>query len=78
MEFGIMPPGGGHSIREGIEIARLAEERGFASVYCVEAFCSALVPLAAIAASTRRVRVGPYILNAWGRSPWLTSLCRGL
>jgi alkanesulfonate monooxygenase SsuD/methylene tetrahydromethanopterin reductase-like flavin-dependent oxidoreductase (luciferase family) len=74
MEFGIMLPGGGHSIHEGIEIARIAEDRGLASVYCVEAYRSALVPLAAIAANTRRVKVGPYILNAWGRSPWLTSM----
>lgn len=74
MQYGVMLPGGGHTIAEGVEIAQAAEARGFASAYCVEAFRSAFVPLAAVAAGTHRIRVGPYILNAWGRSPWLSAL----
>lgn len=74
MDYGVMLPGGSHTIDEGIQIARMAEQRGFASAYCVEAYRGALVPLAAVAMGTERIRIGPYILNAWGRSPWLTTL----
>lgn len=74
MDYGVMLPGGSHTIDEGVQIARMAEQRGFASAFCVEAYRGALVPLAAVAAGTDQIRIGPYILNAWGRSPWLTTL----
>src|SRR5580765_5003179 len=85
MDYGVVLPGGGMSMAEMVAIARRAEERGLASVHCVEAWRDALVPLAAIAGATSRIEIGPYILNAYGRSPWLTGmsvidldeLCRG-
>lgn len=74
MRYGIVLPGGGMSMVEMIAIARRAEERGLDSVYCVEAWRDALVPLAAIATATNSIKIGPYILNVYGRSPWLAGM----
>ena len=56
------------------EIARQAELAGMDGIYCVEAYRNGLVPLAAIAAATRRVAVGPYVLNAYFRTPLAAGL----
>jgi len=44
-------------------------------MYTVEAGRSAFVTGAAVAQATERVRVGTYIVNAYGRDPWLAGLC---
>jgi 5,10-methylenetetrahydromethanopterin reductase len=73
MEFGIVLAGGGSSIEEMVELGKRAEQ-AVDSVYCVEAWRSALVPLAAIAQRTSSVKLGTFILNAYGRSPLLTAM----
>ena len=51
-----------------------AEESGFSGVYVAEAWRSGFVPVAAIAARTERVTVGPYVLNAHARTPMIAGL----
>lgn len=74
MKNGLIFAGGGISVRQVVELACEAEQAGLDSVYVTEAWRSAFVMLAAIATATRRVEIGPYILNAYGRSPWLTAM----
>jgi 5,10-methylenetetrahydromethanopterin reductase len=62
------------SIRDAVTVARDAEAAGLDSVHQVEAYRSGFVPLAAIAAATSRIGLGTYIVNAYGRSPFLTAL----
>jgi len=62
------------SMEEMLAIAREAEEVGFDSLYCVEAWRSSFVPLAALARETKRVRLGSYVLNAYGHSPFITGM----
>ncbi|MDG2113648.1 MAG: LLM class flavin-dependent oxidoreductase [Actinomycetota bacterium] len=57
-----------------VSVAREAEAAGAASVYLVEAGRSAFVPAAAVAAATTEVQIGTYVVNAFGRSAWLTGL----
>jgi 5,10-methylenetetrahydromethanopterin reductase len=54
-----------------VELARRAEERGFDSVWVAETRMTrdGFVPLAAIAAATRRIRVGTGIVNVYTRGP---------
>jgi alkanesulfonate monooxygenase SsuD/methylene tetrahydromethanopterin reductase-like flavin-dependent oxidoreductase (luciferase family) len=49
--------------------ARRAEEAGADAVYVIEGVRDAFVPLAAIAAATERVEIGPYVANAYARTP---------
>lgn len=74
MRYGLIFAGGGVSVRQVMELACEAERAGLDSVYVTEAWRSGFVMLTAIAAATERVEIGPYILNAYGRSPWLTAL----
>lgn len=74
MRQGLLFVGGGVPLSEIVETARTAEAEGMDSVYCVEAYRSAFVPLAAIAAATSRITLGPYILNAYGHTPFITGL----
>src|SRR5699024_733912 len=74
MPVGVVLPGGGMSIAEGVALAQRAENAGASGVYVVEAWRSAFVPLAAIAAATERVTIGPYVINAYGRTPWIAGL----
>ena len=68
MQLGLVLPGGTPS--QDITLAQHAEAAGFNSVYTVDFFASnALVRIAAIAASTTRVRVGTSIANTFTRSP---------
>lgn len=69
MDRTVLFPGGGLSLRELSELAAEAEEAGFDAVYCVEAYRSGLVPLAAVAISTTSIRIGSYVLNACFRPP---------
>jgi 5,10-methylenetetrahydromethanopterin reductase len=61
---------GNLSIADTVAIGRAAEDAGFDSLHYVEAYRSAFVALAALASSTRRVRLGTYIANAYAHSPF--------
>lgn len=74
MRHGLLFPGGGMSLRELMTIGAEAEAAGIDSLYVTEAWRSGFVPLAALATVTSRVRLGPYILNAYGRSPLLAGM----
>ena len=69
MDRGLLFAGGGLSIKEAALIGVEAERVGFHALYCVEAYRSGLVPLAALAAATSEIRVGTYVLNAHFRPP---------
>jgi len=74
MRKGLIFSGGGTSMRQMVELAREAELAGLDSVYLTEAWRSAFVGLTAIALGTEKVEIGPYILNAYARSPWITAM----
>lgn len=74
MRNGLIFAGGGISVKQVVELACEAERAGLDSVYVTEAWRSGFVVLTAIAQATERVEIGPYILNAYGRSPWLTAM----
>jgi 5,10-methylenetetrahydromethanopterin reductase len=59
-----------HPIREGMEHARYAEERGFDAVWQSESRLvrEATVPMAAYAAVTSRIRVGSAVIPIWTRN----------
>jgi 5,10-methylenetetrahydromethanopterin reductase len=65
---------GGNPLRDIITIGQHAEAAGCASLYMVEAYRSAWIALTALAGATSRVRLGPYVLNAYARSPLLTGM----
>jgi 5,10-methylenetetrahydromethanopterin reductase len=59
-----------HPIREGMEHARYAEERGFDAVWQSESRLvrEATVPMAAYAAVTSRIKVGSAVIPIWTRN----------
>jgi 5,10-methylenetetrahydromethanopterin reductase len=59
-----------HPIREGMEYARYAEEQGFEAVWQAESRLvrDAIVPMAAYAAATHRIKVGSGVVNNWTRN----------
>ena len=59
-----------HPLREGMEYARYAEERGFDAVWQAESRLvrEATVPMAAYAAVTSRIKVGSGIIPIWTRN----------
>jgi 5,10-methylenetetrahydromethanopterin reductase len=59
-----------HPIREGMEYVRYAEERGFDAVWQAESRLvrDAIVPMAAFAAVTDRIRIGSGVINNWTRN----------
>ena len=59
-----------HPIREGMALARYAEERGFEAVWQAESRLvrDAIVPMAAFAAVTERIRIGSGVINNWTRN----------
>ena len=59
---------------ELVELGRRAEAHRVDALYLAEAWRSGFVPLTALAAATERVRLGPYVLNAYGRSPFVTAM----
>lgn len=65
---------GGTSLATIVARGREAEAAGFTSLYMVEAYRSAWVALSALATATTRVQLGPYVLNAYARSPLLTGM----
>ena len=59
-----------HEIREGMEYVKYAEQRGFEAVWQAESRLvrDAIVPMAAFAAATSRIKVGSGVLNNWTRN----------
>ena len=60
-----------HDIRQGIELVRYAESKGFDAVWQADSRLvrDAVVPMAAFAASTDRIRVGSGVIDIWTRNP---------
>ena len=60
-----------HPIREGMEIARYAESKGFDAVWQAESRLvrEATVPMAAFASVTDRIKVGSGVVDCWSRNP---------
>jgi 5,10-methylenetetrahydromethanopterin reductase len=59
-----------HDLRDGLEYARYAEEHGFEAVWQAESRLvrDAIVPMAAYAAVTSRIKVGSGVINNWTRN----------
>ena len=59
-----------HDIREGMAFAQYAEQRGFEAVWQAESRLvrDAIVPMAAFAAVTSRIKIGSGVLNNWTRN----------
>jgi 5,10-methylenetetrahydromethanopterin reductase len=60
-----------HPIREGMEIARYAEAKGFHAVWQAESRLvrEATVPMAAFASVTDTIKVGSGVVDCWSRNP---------
>src|SRR5258708_40230396 len=58
-----------HAIREGMAYAQYAEQRGFEAVWQAESRLvrDAIVPMAAFAAGTARMKIGRGGINNWAR-----------
>ncbi len=74
MKLGLLFTGRDATIRELTTIAERAERNGFSCVCMAEAWRSGWVPLTAMAEATNTIRLGPYILNAYGHSPLMTGM----
>ncbi len=59
-----------HDLRDGLEYVRYAERRGFEAVWQAESRLvrDAIVPMAAYAAVTDRLKVGSGVINNWTRN----------
>jgi len=59
-----------HPLREAIDYVRYAESRGFEAVWQAESRLvrDAIVPMAAFAATTERIKVGSGVINNWTRN----------
>ncbi len=59
-----------HPIPDGIEYVKYAEKRGFEAVWQAESRLvrDAIVPMAAFAATTERIKVGSGVINNWTRN----------
>jgi 5,10-methylenetetrahydromethanopterin reductase len=59
-----------HDLREGLDFARYAEQKGFESVWQAESRLvrDAIVPMAAYAAVTEQIKVGSGVINNWTRN----------
>jgi 5,10-methylenetetrahydromethanopterin reductase len=59
-----------HDLRAGLEYVRYAEERGFEAVWQAESRLvrDAIVPMAAYAAVTEKIKVGSGVTNNWTRN----------
>jgi 5,10-methylenetetrahydromethanopterin reductase len=69
-----------HELRDGIKYAQYAESKGFEAVWQAESRLvrDAIVPMAAFAASTTKIKIGSGVINNWTRNigllaaTWLT------
>ncbi len=59
-----------HPIRDGMEYAQYAEAKGFEAVWQAESRLvrDAIVPMAAFAAVTNRIKIGSGVINNWTRN----------
>ncbi len=59
-----------HDLRDGLDYARYAEQHGFEAVWQAESRLvrDAIVPMAAYAAVTERIKVGSGVINNWTRN----------
>ena len=59
-----------HDLRDGLDYVRYAEERGFEAVWQAESRLvrDAIVPMAAYAAVSTRIKVGSGVINNWTRN----------
>ncbi len=59
-----------HPLREGMKLAQFAEKHGFEAVWQAESRLvrDAIVPMAAYAAVTERIKVGSGVINNWTRN----------
>ena len=59
-----------HEIREGMAYVQYAEQRGFEAVWQAESRLvrDAIVPMAAFAAVTSRMKIGSGVINNWTRN----------
>jgi 5,10-methylenetetrahydromethanopterin reductase len=59
-----------HDIRQGIELVRYAEAKGFDAVWQADSRLvrDAVVPMAAFAANTDRIKVGSGVIDIWTRN----------
>jgi 5,10-methylenetetrahydromethanopterin reductase len=59
-----------HDLRDGLEYVRYAEKRGFEAVWQAESRLvrDAIVPMAAYAAVTEKIKVGSGVINNWTRN----------
>ncbi len=69
-----------HSLQDGIKYAQYAESKGFEAVWQAESRLvrDAIVPMAAFAATTQKIKIGAGVINNWTRNigllaaTWLT------
>ena len=59
-----------HDLRDGLEYVKYAEERGFEAVWQAESRLvrDAIVPMAAYAAVTEKIKIGSGVINNWTRN----------
>lgn len=59
-----------HDLRDGLDYVKYAEQRGFEAVWQAESRLvrDAIVPMAAYAAVTERIKVGSGVINNWTRN----------
>ncbi len=60
-----------HSISDGIDYVRYAEEKGFEAVWQADSRLvrDATIPMAAFAATTKTIKVGAAVVDCWSRNP---------
>ncbi len=60
-----------HDIRQGIDLVRYAEAKGFDAVWQADSRLvrDAVVPMAAFAATTDRIKIGSGVIDCWTRNP---------
>jgi len=59
-----------HDLREGLDFVRYAEEKGFSEVWQAESRLvrDAIVPMAAYAAVSEKIKIGSGVINNWTRN----------
>ena len=72
MKLGLLLLNG--EMKDLVATARRAEAAGFSGVYVAEVYRSAWVLLTAIAAATDKITLGPYVINAYARSPLVAGM----
>src|SRR5258706_10656564 len=65
-----------HPLPDGIRYAQYAESKGFEAVWQAESRLvrDAIVPMAAFAATTQRLKVGSGVINNWTRNIGLLAI----